>query len=98
MAGRPVLVQREVEVRSEAGVAIYDSTGRTVLVPKSSLVLTNFRLMAIHSSSATQLDLETLHSVEDLATIFRSSKRFRLRGLNGDTVELKFLEGERHSP
>jgi hypothetical protein len=93
MAGRPVLVQREVEVRSEAGVAIYDSTGKIILVPNSSLVLTNFRLISINNKSATQLNLEAIHSVEDLATIFRSSKRFRLRVSNGDAAELKFLEG-----
>ena len=91
-AGRPVLSNNEVELKSESGVELYGAP--TVLLKSScTFVLTNFRLIVIKGQEAKHLELLSVQRTEDLASIFRSSKRFRIYLKNGENYELKFLEG-----
>jgi hypothetical protein len=96
-AGRPVMQAGEVEMRSEGGVDVYQGPqqGQAAALLLSSCVvsLTNYRLLFIDGSCGMALGLESADRIEDMATIFRSSKRFRIYYTSKETLELKFVEG-----
>ena len=100
-SGRPCLVAGEVEIKSEAGVCVYDKSGKIVLLERCEVVLTNYRMLFLtfsagHASSKGQkIDLSIVQSIVDLAGLFRSSKRFRLQ-FDNNSIELKFLEGRKY--
>ncbi len=93
IARRPVMLHMEVELRSEAGVLIYDASGKEVLHNNCTVILTNLRLVWVVEASGFTIPLAVVDLVKDLSTLFRGSKRFRLHFMKSNAIELKFMEG-----
>lgn len=92
-AGRPVLQTGEVEIKTEGDVTLYHVDGKAVLLHSCVVTLTNYRLIFINGECAVGLDLASVHRIEDLTSIFRHSKRFRIYQSGDSKLELKFSEG-----
>ncbi len=104
-SGRPVFLEDEVELRSEANVAItlQDKNKVTgMLFPSGLLIVTNFRLITIQDNIAGKLgwsiELSQVHRVEDCSRYFSRSTRLRLDFKQSNVnLGLKFSESGKES-
>jgi ESCRT-II complex subunit VPS36 len=88
-AGRPVLLENEVEIKSETSVSVVTQSGRKAtgeLLSAGNVILTNFRVIVVVASTggAKQIlvgwafELKNVLEAEDCARLFRHSTRIRL--------------------
>lgn len=100
-AGRPILLENEVEIRSESCVSIVNQEKLKVkgeIFGAGLIILTNFRLISIQESGSPSANLtgwgmylSCIKSIEDCAKLFSVSTRIQINfSEKGSEIGLRF--------